>query len=319
MPKQNLKNDKPLELKAINLGLIGLGYFGKNYLRLLQNTKGVHLRTVANRESDAFETHKNLLKRIKTTLNADDIFSDPEIDAVFIVTPPGTHYSLIETGLKSGKHIFVEKPMVLNVSDAKKLKPLVQKSGKVFMVGFQYVFNENIRFIKKEIENGTFGKIISFSNEHAVSPSRPDIDVFTDAAPHPLSVFQYLFNPKKLISVDGEMAHDDASVQIQFEKAPLLNIKTSSFGETKTRKLTLVGEKATAILDETLEENKLSILKDGKITYPEITSKEPLQSEVEQFIHCIKTGETPLTNIDFGSQITKWLEVISEKIKSPAN
>ena len=305
MPKQNLKNDKP-----IVTGLIGLGYFGKNYLRLLQDIKDVNLRTVANRESEAFETHKNLLKGIKTTLNSEDIFSDQQIDAIFIVTPPATHYELIEKGLASGKHIFVEKPMVLSISEAKRLKTLVEKGGKVFMVGFQYLFNENVRFLKKEIDAGTFGKIISFKSEHILSPLRQDVGVFEDAAPHPLSVFQYLFNPNKLISVEGEIERDFASVKIQFENAPALEIKTFSFGEKKVRKIILETQSGQALIDETLEKDKLAITKNGKTIYPTIVSEEPLRNEVEHFFQCIKTKGTPLSDVNFGLRITEWLETI---------
>ena len=288
MPKQNPN--------SVQCGLIGLGRWGKNYQRLLGEMKGVALRATANHS------------------NTEEIFSNPEIDAVFIITPPSTHYALIKSGLESNKHIFVEKPMVLNVSDAKKLETLVKKSGTVFMVGYQYLFNENISLIKKEIEKGAFGKIISVISEHVLSPSRPDVNIFWDSASHPLSVFQYLFAPQKLTAAEGEMAHDTASVQIQFENAPTLQIVASCVGQTKVRKLTIVGEKATAVLNETLEKNKLTITKNGKTSYPEIDATEPLRSELEHFIEWIQTGTTPLTDINFGYQITEWLETISNRI-----
>jgi len=280
----------------VQCGLIGLGRWGKNYLRLLQDMAGVTLTASANHG------------------NVSDIFSNPEIEAVFIVTPPSTHYSLIQAGLKSGKHVSVEKPMVLNTADAKKLQILVGQSGKTFMVGSQYLFNDNINYLKKEIEKGAFGKILSVKSEHVLSPSRPDVGIFWDAAPHPFSVFQYLFNPGKLISAEGKIEHDNASVKAWFENSPMLEITALCFGQTKVRKLTVVGEKATAVLDETLEKHKLAIIKNGKTNYPEITSKEPLRTEIEHFIHCIQTGEAPLTDINFGCQITEWLEIISKKL-----
>ena len=302
MPKQN--HDKPPHQSAadwcggkIKCGLIGLGRWGKNYLRLLQDMPGVTLRASVS------------------SANVSSIFSDPEIDAVFIVTPPTTHYALIEAGLKSGKYIFVEKPMVLSVSEAEKLKTLAAQSGKIFMVGFQYLFNDNINYLKTELEKGTFGKIISTKSEHFLSPLRSDVSIFWDAAPHPLSVFQYLFNPKKLITAVGKMEHDSTDIKVEFENAPALEITESYFGQTKIRKLTIKGEMATAVLDETLQKNKLAILVNGKTTYPEIAVNEPLRTEIEHFIHCVQTGETPLTDINFGCQITEWLETISKKIR----
>lgn len=288
----------------LTCGLIGLGRWGKNYLRLLQDTPEVILRASANH------------------VNVSGVFSDPEIDAVFIVTPPSTHYSLIETGLKAGKHVFVEKPMVLNVSDANKLKTLVAKSNKIFMVGFQYLFNDNINYIKKEIEKSNFGKIISIKSEHVLSPLNPDVSIFWDAAPHPLSVFQHLFKPEKLLAAEGKIEHDSAYAKVKFENAPTLEIVASSFGPTKIRKLTIVGEKATAVLNETLEKNKLAFSKAGLKgsgtfdlqRYLTPLLREPLRTEIKHFIHCVQTGSAPLTDITFGSQITEWLETISKKI-----
>ena len=180
MRKENLNK------KTIRCGLIGLGTFGVNYLRLLRDMEGVTLVVVANANDTAFEVHKNLLAGIKTTTNAADIFADKSIDAVFIVTPSSTHYELIQAGLRAGKHVFVEKPMVLNVSDAKKLTKLAKKSGRVFMVGYQYLFNDTVAYVKQEIEKGTLGKILSIKSEHVLLPIRQDTDVFWDAAPHPL-------------------------------------------------------------------------------------------------------------------------------------
>ena len=285
-----------MSIYKVQCGLIGLGRWGKNYLRLLQDIPEVTLRASANHA------------------NVSDIFSNPEIDAVFIVTPPATHYALIEAGLKSGKHVFVEKPMVVSIFEADQLKTLVAQSGKIFMVGFQYLYNDSINCLKKELEKGTFGKILSVKSEHELSPINPDVSIFWDAAPHPLSIFQYLFEPKKLTSATGKIWHDKASVKIEFQNAPTLEITASFFGQTKVRKLTITGEKAAAVLDETLEKNKLAITKNGETSYPEINVKEPLRTEIEHFIHCIRTGETPLTDINFGCQITEWLETISEKL-----
>ena len=164
-----------MSIYKVQCGLIGLGRWGKNYLRLLQDIPEVTLRASANHA------------------NVSDIFSNPEIDAVFIVTPPATHYALIEAGLKSGKHVFVEKPMVVSIFEADQLKTLVAQSGKIFMVGFQYLYNDSINCLKKELEKGTFGKILSVKSEHELSPINPDVSIFWDAAPHPLSIFQYLF------------------------------------------------------------------------------------------------------------------------------
>lgn len=295
-------------------GLIGLGYFGKQYLRLLSAMENVKLVAVADKTENSFSVHADALQGIKTTTNAEEIFSDPSIDAVFIITPPITHRQLIEKALASGKHVFVEKPMVLSSDDAMRIKNLVASSGKVLMVGYQYLFNDNVSYIKKEIGTGSFGKILEVESEQELIPSRADIDVFWDAGPHPLSIFQYLFNPARLLFAKGKNEHNSASIHVTFENAPKLLIITSCLGVKKTRKLTVIGEKATAILDETLEKDKLAITKNGKTVRPKIHAGEPLKNELGHFLQCVQTGKKPLTDVDFGCKITGWLEEISKKL-----
>lgn len=287
---------KPRSPNEINFALFGLGKFGKNYQRLLPEIKGVNLKATVTAHSD----------------NAEEVLKNPAIDAVVIATPPSTHFDLAKAALEADKHVLLEKPMVLGIIDAEKLRKIVKKSGKVFMVGYQYLYNDYINYLKKEIGSGNFGKIIEIKSEHLVSPPREDVDIFWDAAPHPLAIYQHFFSPEKLISAEGKIEHDTAHVKVRFENAPPLEIVASCSGDTKTRKLTIVGEKATAILDETLEKNKLAIIKNGQTANPQIEFKEPLRSEVNHFIQCIKTGETPLTNVDFGCQITEWLSIISK-------
>lgn len=359
-------------MKTLNFALVGAGKFGKNYLRLLQNTPGINLRTVVTKDSARSE---NLPLSIEHYTNLERVLKNPEINCVVIVTPPKTHFALAKAALEAGKHVLLEKPMAVNIKEAEELKRVVGKSDKVFMVGFQYLFNSYIRYLKKEIESGTFGEIKNVSSEHFQSPPREDVTAFWDAAPHPLSIFQFIFNPKKIIKTFGEEKNlenpkDYAKATVQFDRGPMLNITTSWPGKPgsrnsaalpldhsamrndpaefslpggeKVRKLTIQGEKITAILDETKTVDKFILISnnDGKVTVPAIDAGEPssetsvafsdqprkagltevllpgepLKNEVAHFIDCIQNRKTPLTNVNFGYLNTKWLEEISSKI-----
>ena len=277
-------------MKNLNFALIGAGKFGKNYLRLLQNTPGITLQAVITKDSTR---PKDLPLSIEHSANLEQVLKNPEIDCVVIVTPPATHFKLAKAALVTGKHVLLEKPMTVNLKEAGELKKIVENSGKVFMVGFQYLFNNYIQYLKKEIEIGSFGKIIKINSEHFQSPPRDDVNAFWDAAPHPLSIFQFIFNPKKIIKVSGEQKNlesaglkDYAQATVQFDRGPLLNITTSWPGKQKVRKLTVQGEKITAVLDETKTDGKLTLTDTaGNITTPKITAQEPLQAEMEHFIY----------------------------------
>jgi predicted dehydrogenase len=293
------------------LALLGVGRWGKNILSTLEKIPEANLKYLCARDRGSLSSYEG---KYQTVSDWRALLQKEDLDAVLIATPPSTHGALIASALRAGKDVFVEKPMVLSSAEAKRIQKLVASTNKVFMVGYQYLFHNGIRRIKKEIESGSLGQILEVQSEHAVSPSRPDVDIFWDVGSHPLSVFQYVFNPHQLISAEGTIEHDIAQVRVTFADAPMFVIFASCFGAVKTRKVTVLGEKATAVLDETLEKNTLAIVQNGNILYPAINSRKPLQNEMEHFIHCLHTGETPLTGVDFGCQITEWLETISNRI-----
>lgn len=294
------------------LATIGVGKWGRNIIGTLEKIPEVNLKYLCANSPQSLAPYSDKYEKISDWR---ELLNKKELDAVLVATPAKTHAEIAGAFVERGIAVFVEKPMVLNVSEAETLRTLVHEKETVFMVGYQYVFNDYIGFIKKEIEAGSFGKIIAVISKQVLIPQSADIDVFSDAAPHPLSIFQYLFNPSRLSSTEGKIEPDSATVTATFKNAPTLNIDTLSFGGKKVRMLKVVGEKATAVLDETLETDKLAIIKNGKTTYPKIKAAPSLQNELEHFLGCLKNHTTPLTNIDFGYRITEWLETISKKLK----
>src|SRR3989344_2596224 len=288
-------------MNKLNFALIGRGKWGKNYERTLQEIPGISLQTIITASSG----------------NLGSALQNPDISCVVIATPPKTHFPLAKVTLEAGKHVLLEKPMAENLKEAEELKKIVGNSDRIFMVGFQYLFNDYIGYLKKEIRAGTFGKIKNLIYEHLQSPPRKDANAFWDAAPHPLSIFQFIFSPKKIREVfreqkklDGFGLKDYAKATIQFDHGPLLDITTSWSGKEKVRKLTIQGEKITAVLDETKDDKKLTLIanSNGEVTIPPINAGEPLKNEVEHFIDCIQNQKIPVTNVNFGYLNTQWLE-----------
>jgi len=108
----------------MKFGLLGKGNWGKHYARLLPEFGEL---VVMDRKID------------------------PSVDAVVIATPAVTHFEYIKQALQENKHILVEKPMVLSLKAAKKIKELI--NDKVFMVGHQYCYNDAVQdFINKPLK-----------------------------------------------------------------------------------------------------------------------------------------------------------------------
>lgn len=321
--------------KELKFGLIGLGYFGKHYVRLLSSIFGVKLFGIANRSKGAFLRYKDIIPAdVQTTTDADKLLSDPEIDCIIIATPASTHFQIASKALLAGKNVLLEKPMTATLKQAEDLAKLVSRSKKVFMVGHQYVYNDFVRRLKREIEKDSLGEIFWIFFQHFyLHPIRTDIGCFWESVAHELSIIDYLFSPRKITRVEGEVVffnqkkYDDAAVlNIEFDKKLNAAITVSWFMPEKIRRLTILGKKGALLFDER-KEDKLKLF---PYRYPQkfsrraysyffeekkirskvfkLKAREPLKNELEHFIDCVRRGQEPATGIGHSLRIIKWMD-----------
>ena len=105
-------------MKKLNkLGIIGIGDWGKNLVRDFSKISYIKKCTSSGKRENINWLKKNF-PHIQYVNKSKEIFSDDEINAVIISTPIKTHYSLIKKALLSKKHVFVEKPISMNIIQA---------------------------------------------------------------------------------------------------------------------------------------------------------------------------------------------------------
>lgn len=287
----------------LKCAVIGAGNFGKHYVRLLQDIKGMSLGTIGDQG------------------NWKDIMTDSQIDCVVIATPAAHHFTIAKTALEAGKHVLLEKPMTRTLAEAERLKSAVRRSGRIFMVGHQYLYNDHINRLKSELNKGTLGRIRYVWGEHLYSgPIRSDVGCFWETATHELAIIDYLFSPTKIREVHGSLRDltgsgldDFASVWIEFEAAPPAAVTVSWMYPEKIRRLAIAGEKGSAVFDEQ-SDDKLKFYIGKNAVTPQVEAREPLRNELEHFIECIREGKKPLTDIEHGVRITEYLDVIHQKV-----
>lgn len=325
-------------MRKLRCAIIGLGHFAKHYVRLLSIMPDVEFAAIATRTAGAFERYKDVIPTgVITTTDVQAIMDDSAIDCVFIITPPSTHVQLIEQAIAAGKHVYVEKPMVMNVGEADRIAELFVEHPVTFMVGYQYVYNDFVRAVKQILpELGTLQYVIG---EHwSPGPLRSDVGSFQDAGTHDLAIIQYLFNPGSVVKVGGSRfsvsgnQEDFTSAGVEFESGIRAQIITARYSPEKIRKFTIVGEQGIAQINDRLENNKLHI---WRHTYPNVTAAktssvfinlpepeipaidahEPLQNELEHFFECVRNNTQPITDIAFGRRVTENCEAIHQKLE----
>lgn len=329
-------------MKNLNFALFGFGKFGKHYARILQQLKGVTLKTVITPEAPFLKDEKKILaSSIILSNNPEIVWRDASISAVIIAAPPSQHFSLIKGALRAGKNVLVEKPMVISLKEALCVKELLKQHSNCFMVGHIYLYNDYLRFIKSYLQKNAIGKMKhAYFQQLSFGPIRYDVDAIWDMGTHELAILDYLLESAKIKKAQGYLSNilnkgkgDFVSLTLKYENGLLANIIFSWFYPKKVREFTLVGEKSTILFDETLSKEKLKIfqtpypqkpakfsnwfdeLRNKKPFIPKIKAREPLRNQVEHFINCINNDEVPLTDINHGLRIIKALDFISKRIK----
>jgi predicted dehydrogenase len=100
-------------LPPVRLALIGFGYWGPNYARVLSDLPGADLTVICDPRADRLELVRQRYPSVAACASLDQVYARDDVDAVVIATPASTHEALVRVALGHGRHVLVEKPMSL--------------------------------------------------------------------------------------------------------------------------------------------------------------------------------------------------------------
>ncbi len=95
----------------------------------------------------------------KATADWRELIADPEVDVVSVTTPNQFHPEMAIAALEAGKHVWCEKPMAPAYADAERMLSAAKASGKVAILGYNYIQNPVMRHIKALIGEGAIGEV----------------------------------------------------------------------------------------------------------------------------------------------------------------
>lgn len=314
------------KIKRLKCAIIGIGHWGKNYIRVFNEIGNIEIKYICDKNSKLLKHYKNQYICIN---NIEKILNDKEIDFVVISTIASTHYKILKSFITNGKHILVEKPVAISKREVSNLKKI--KSNKVIFTGFTFLYNPAIIKIKKMINENMIGDIyyINFFRTH-LGLIRKDVSVVWDLAPHDISILMYLLDQKKIKLCKLQESHplksknsDFAYLSLDFGKIKS-HIHISWIDCSKERKAIIVGSRGKIIFDDINNFEKIKVIKkgvarnnednygefqlnlrNGGISSPKISSKEPLKEMCKEFINCIKYNKQPYTNLEFGLKVSE--------------
>lgn len=186
--------------RKIRSAVLGLGRLGYWHAVNVSKIRNAELAAVCDMNH---ETAKRVAKELEVpfyTANPDDIFQDESIQAVIIASPTSTHFDLLKKAAESGKAIFVEKPLTINLNEALEIQAIIKKNKTICQVGFMRRFDPAYDAAKKRIDAGDIGDPIYFRgisrDPHA--PHEEFIQhsggMFVDVSIHDFDIARYLMN-----------------------------------------------------------------------------------------------------------------------------
>ncbi len=311
------------------VGLIGLGQWGKNIYRNLENLNVID-KVYDNDLESVLEYVPN---KDKIAKNSDELILSKDIDSIFIASPASTHKHYVIQSLQNNKHVFVEKPLCLSINEADDIKKITKKENKIVFVGHLLHYHKAFNELKKNVQLGKIGNIkIIKANRLNFGSIRDKESVLYDLASHDISMILSITKelPKKvdvnaIFKYSKEIA-DYINVILYFEKNIIAIINSDWISPYKEHRFSVFGSNGSLIFDDLKDwSEKLiynpSLIDDNKrISHqPEIVipikKHEPLKQEIETFLRCVENKETPITNIQEAINVQIVLNMIEKKLK----
>lgn len=319
--------------ETTGVAIIGSGYWGKNLVRNYYKI-GV-LKLICDKNEAVLDGFKEQYPDVDVCLALNDVLSRDDINALVIATPAETHYAIAREALLKGRHVFVEKPLVLDENQAKELITLAEERNIVLMVGHLLQHHPVFLKLKELEENGQLGRInYIYSNRLNLGKIRREENILWSFAPHDISMILSLAGeePETVFATGGNYLHkriaDVTTTHMEFPSGLQAHIFVSWLHPFKEQKLVVVGDKKMAVFDDTLPWEDKLLLYPHQITWernipvpvkgePErvdILRDEPLKLECLHFLDCLSNGRQPITDGAEGLRVLKVLNAAQQTL-----
>jgi len=326
----------------IKIGVVGCGYWGPNLVRNFRSLPECNLKMMCDLNENRLKHLRSLYPEVEGATDYDHLLNGAGLDAVVIATAVKLHFPMAKASLLAGKHTFIEKPMASSAAECEELVEIARRKGLVLMTGHTFLYSPAVKKIKEIVDNGDIGEIRYISARRLnLGLFQKDINVAWDLAPHDISIILHIIGERPVTVNCRGSAHitpgveDVTTMCLSFAKQRTAIIHSSWLDPRKIREMTIVGSKRMIVYDDVAPLEKLRIFDArverpphydtfaefhyayhyGDMYAPYIKQEEPLKTECQHFLDCIKQGRVPLTGGQQGLELVRILEASTESLK----
>ena len=312
-----------------NIAVVGCGYWGKNLVRNFSELEV--LSSICDPDTEIANKYAGQYNVKNSSFI--EIINDVNIKGVVLAVPAPLHASMAIEAMNKGKHVFVEKPLAMNVTEAELMITTAKKNGVKLMVGHLLQYHPIFKTIRKIVNADEIGKLnYIYSNRLSFGKIRTKEDIIWSFAPHDISMILSLagqdpeFIITKSTSIIQKNIADTATIHMEFKSGLKSHISVSWLHPYKEHKLVVSGKSAMLVFDDTKPWNeKLALypyevvsskgiinLKKSDVKYLEVSEEEPLKNECQDFIDVVEKNIKPMTDGDEGLRVVKVLSAASK-------
>lgn len=303
--------------RRLRFGVIGCGRVAQAHLAAIENLKAeVELVAVADSDKKRASEAKERFGAKTFTSRFEEILCLPEIEAVIIALPNHLHLPVTVGAAKAKKHILVEKPMALNLSQAKEMLEVAQRNGVTLMVGQSRRFSDAVFELQKNLPE--IGKLFRIQISFLVNFPSPPTDwwkrseeagglIILLQGSHSLdSILTWIkkipnricsFSSKQNTQWEGE---DEADILLSFDQGELASVHLSLSTSPEIHEAILVGTKGGMRLTEYATGKPFCFGYHLDLNGKRILSGEQIPSnytlQLREFIDSIRKGRTPIAS-----------------------
>jgi scyllo-inositol 2-dehydrogenase (NAD+) len=334
-------------MKQINVAVIGTGWCGGIRAVAAAASPWVNELHIAEIKEDRLKEVAGATNPVTATANYRTLLENKSIDAVMIsTTPEPTHYPIAKESMLAGKHVFLEKPISLELWEAEELIALAKEKKLLFTIGYSQRFNPKFAYVKRSIEDGTIGEPVSALVSRHITRSlgkkisgRVKLSPAAMEATHDIDFVLWCLAPRKPVKVYAQEVHkimkgqynvpDCVWIIVTMDDGTAFTIGAGwvlppGYPNFSSTWIEFVGTEGAVMVDDTHRDVYVTTMQKG-IQFP-ISSMPgepvnhvyagPMEKETLHFLECVALGKQPLVTAEHAKMVMQVYQAADQSAES---
>jgi scyllo-inositol 2-dehydrogenase (NAD+) len=334
-------------MKQVSIGIIGTGWCGGIRAETCAASPYVSALHLAEIKPERLKEVAGTTKPATATGDYRTLLNNSSIDGIIIsATPETTHYPMAKESLLSGKHVFLEKPIALELSEADELIALAGSKNLLFTIGYSQRFNPKFAYVKRSIDDGTIGQPVSALVSRHITRNlgnkiggRIKLSPAAMEATHDIDFVLWCFAPRRPVRVYAQEVRkimqsthnvpDCVWIVVTLDDGCVFTIGAGwvlppAYPNFSSTWIEVVGTEGSIMVDDTHRDVSLNTMKRG-IEFPLSTMPGekvahvyagPMEAETIHFLECLAKGKPPLVTAEHARMVMQVYQAADQSAES---